>query len=179
MLSTRLVAHPGKPTGYRFGVTDTGATDGAARKRLIFRLPRSAYLAVLFLFMCAVPLALTDSGGDEGGEVGATWRLVFLAVPVIAAVFIARTATVVDADGIRVRLAFGSRAMRWDELRGLSITGRSVYAVGNDGSVRLPCVGVSDLAAVARVSAGRLPDIPEAQRKYAPSRRPRRRVVRR
>jgi hypothetical protein len=98
---------------------------------------------------------------------------------VIAAVFIARTATVVDADGIRVRLAFGSRAMRWDELRGLSITGRSVYAVGNDGSVRLPCVGVSDLAAVARVSAGRLPDIPEAQRKYAPSRRPRRRVVRR
>jgi hypothetical protein len=159
-------------------VTDTGGTDRAVRKRLIFRLPRSAYLAVLFLLMCSLPLALTDSGGDEGGEIGVTWRLAFFALPVVAAVFIARTATFVDVDGIRVRLAFGSRAMRWDEIRGLSITGRAVYAVCGDGSVRLPCVGVSDLAAVAKVSAGRLPDIPEARRKYAPSRRPRRGVRR-
>jgi hypothetical protein len=70
--------------------------------------------------------------------------------------------------------------MRWDEIRGLSITGRAVYAVGTDGaSLRLPCVRVSDLAAMARLSEGRLPDIPDAKPKYAPSRRPRRRVVRR
>jgi hypothetical protein len=32
---------------------------------------------------------------------------------------------------------------------------------------------------MARLSEGRLPDIPDAKPKYAPSRRPRRRVVRR
>jgi hypothetical protein len=179
MLWTRLVAHPAKPTGYRVGVTEAGSTDRPRATTLVFRLPKSAYLTVLFLFMCAVPLALADSGGDEGGEVGATWRLVFLALPVVAAVFIARTATLVNADGIRVRLAFGTRRLPWAEIRGLSITGRAIYAVCTDGSVRLPCVAVSDLAALSRISAGRLPDIPEATRKYAPSRRPSRRVVRR
>jgi hypothetical protein len=65
----------------------------------------------------------------------------------------------------------GSRRLGWDELRGLSVSGRSVYAVCVDGAVRLPCVRVADLAAVARASDGRLPAIAEATPKYAPSRR--------
>ena len=44
-------------------------------------------------------------------------------------------------------------------------------AVAVDGSLRLPCVRLSDLAAIARVSEGRLPEIAEARRKYAPQRR--------
>jgi hypothetical protein len=146
----------------------------AAGKTLTFRLPRSAYLAVLFLLFCSAPLALTANGGDEGGSVGWTWRSALLLIPVVAAVFIARTATIVSAAGLRVRAAFGARTLSWDEVHGLSVTGRSVYAVLDDGSVRLPCVRASDLALIASVSDGRLPDIPPPVRKYAPSRRTRR-----
>ncbi len=146
----------------------------AAGKTITFRLPRSAYLAVLFLLFCSAPLALSADGGDEGGSVGWTWRVALLLIPVLAAVFIARTATIVSATGLRVRAAFGARTLSWDEVRGLSVTGRSVYAVLDDGSVRLPCVRTSDLALIASVSDGRLPDIPAPVRKYAPSRRTRR-----
>ena len=68
----------------------------------------------------------------------------------------------------------GSRILPWADLRGLSVTGRSVYAVTNTGSVRLPCVRLADLAAVSAASGGRLPQLPEATPKYAPSRRLRR-----
>ncbi|HZZ97378.1 MAG TPA: PH domain-containing protein [Jatrophihabitantaceae bacterium] len=145
-----------------------------AGKTLVFRLPRSAYVAVLILLFCVAPLALSRGGGDQGGSAGPTWRLVLLVIPVIAGIFIAQTATFVSAAGIRVRAAFGSRTLPWDKIRGLSITGHSVYAVCEDGSVRLPCVGLADLSALAQVSDGRLPDIPAAPRKYAPGRRSRR-----
>ena len=150
----------------------------AAAKSITIRLPRSAYLAVLFLLFCTAPLAFTANGGHPGGAVGWTWRTGLLVIPVLAAVFIARTATTASPDGLRVRAAFGSRMLAWDEVRGLSVTGRAVYAVLDDGSVRLPCVRTADLAAIAAVSDGRLPDIPPAVRKFAPSKRPARRVRR-
>jgi hypothetical protein len=151
-----------------------------------FRLPRSAYLIVLFLVFCTVPLALAGNGvhhadpdsGSTASDVVIGWRLLFLLIPVLAAFFIARTRTQVDADGIRVRALFGGRRLPWDQVRGLSINDRSVYAVCADGSVRLPCVRVSDLNAVSAASEGRLPDIPPAKPKYAPSRRPRGRAAR-
>jgi hypothetical protein len=151
-----------------------------------FRLPRSAYLIVLFLVFCTVPLALAGNGvhhadpdsGSTASDVVIGWRLLFLLIPVLAAFFIARTRTQVDADGIRVRALFGGRRLPWDQVRGLSINDRSVYAVCADGSVRLPCVRVSDLNAVSAASEGRLPDIPPAKAKYAPSRRPRGRAAR-
>jgi len=172
MLSGLLAAHASHPRGYRFLVT--------------FRLPRSAYLIVLFLVFCTVPLALAGNGvhhadpdsGSTASDVVIGWRLLFLLIPVLAAFFIARTRTQVDADGIRVRALFGGRRLPWDQVRGLSINDRSVYAVCADGSVRLPCVRVSDLNAVSAASEGRLPDIPPAKAKYAPSRRPRGRAAR-
>ena len=102
--------------------------------------------------------------------------MLVLLVPVVAAVFIARTATLVSPTGLRVRAAFGSRTLSWDEVRGLSVTGRAVYAVLEEGqgALRLPCVGTGDLAAVARASGGRLPEVREPVHKYAPSRRRRR-----
>jgi hypothetical protein len=149
-----------------------------------FRLPRSAYLIVLFLLFCSVPLALAGGGNSAqipddaqfGIQTDTTVgpRLLFLLIPIAAAVFIARTRTQVGRDGIDVRALFGRRWLPWEQLRGLSISGRSVYAVCRDGSVRLPCVRVSDLNALATASAGRLPDIPPAPVKAAPSRRPRR-----
>ncbi|MGH8961129.1 MAG: PH domain-containing protein [Jatrophihabitantaceae bacterium] len=146
-----------------------------------FRLPRSAYLIVLFLVFCTVPLAFGDDGvhtaddsargsGISGVEIGP--RALLLLIPVAVAFYIARTATTVDASGIRVRALLGSRTLAWSELRGLSVGERSVYAVGLDGSVRLPCVRVSDLAAVAAASGGRLPELPAPKPKFAPSRRP-------
>ena len=142
----------------------------------MFRVPRLAYLVIIFLAAGVWPIALY--GGDDGSGYASPARLtpllLLFAVPVIAIVFIARTATIVDADGITVRAAFGARRLRWDEIRGLSVTGRSVYAVLADGSVRLPCVGVPNLAAIARASDGRLPKIADPTPKYAPSRRRRR-----
>jgi hypothetical protein len=70
-----------------------------------------------------------------------------------------------------VRAIFGQRAISWSEVRGLSVSGRNIYAVLADGSVRLPCVRVRDLAAISEASGGRLPDIPEVELKPAPGRR--------
>lgn len=140
-------------------------------RSLAFRLSRSAYLGVLFLLLCTAPLAFVADGGNEGGPTALTWRLSLLALPVLAAVFIARTATFASSAGLRVRAVFGVRELPWGDVRGLSIEGRAVYAVLADGAVRLPCVRVSDLAAIANVSAGRLPAIAEPVRKHAPARR--------
>lgn len=147
-------------------------------RTLVFRLPPPAYLAVLFLLFCAAPLGLAADGGDQAPPVAFTWRIVVFLIPILAAVFIARTATFVSPRGLRVRALIGSRDLPWEQLRGLSITGRAVYAVLPDGAVRLPCVRTSDLAAIAKASDGRLPEIAEPVRKYAPS-RGRRRVTRR
>jgi len=139
-------------------------------KTLVFRLPRSAYLTVLFLLFCTAPLAFSESG-DADGDAALTWRVALLVIPLLATVFIARTATVVSGAGVRVRALFGSRMMPWSTLEGFSVTGRAIYAVQPDGSVRLPCVRTADLAAIARVSGGRLPEVRDPVRKYAPSRR--------
>ena len=125
----------------------------------MFRLPRPAYLAVLFLALAVTALVQHPV------------LLVAYLIPLLAIGFIARTATIVDADGITVRALFGSRQMRWDAVRGISVTGRNVYAVTDQGAVRLPCVRIRDLATVAAVSGGRLPELPQARPKYAPARR--------
>jgi hypothetical protein len=136
----------------------------------VFRLSWLAYLVVALLVLGVIPLAFTQDGSESSSAVIGP-RALLLIVPIAVATYIARTATIVDADGIRVRALLGSRRLGWDELRGLSVSGRSVYAVCVDGAVRLPCVRVADLAAVARASDGRLPAIAEATPKYAPSRR--------
>jgi hypothetical protein len=144
----------------------------------VFRLPRTTYLVVLFVALGTIPLAFTaagygrDNSGRVIGPAGVLgWQILFLVVPVLAAVFIARWATFVDESGIRVRAAFGSRLMSWDEIRGLSIDGNDVYAVLEDGAVRLPCVHVNTLAAVSRAAAGHLPPIANPRAKAAPQRK--------
>ena len=128
----------------------------------------------MLLFFCAVPLAVAGHG-TRMAPPAFSFRLLVLLIPVIAAVFIRRTATIVDAEAITVRAAFGSRRLTWDSIRGLSVTGRSVYAVlFEGGSVRLPCVTVADLAGIAQASGGRLPEVAAPRPKFAPSRRSRR-----
>jgi phosphatidylserine synthase len=156
-------------------------TSGSGPAEQVFRLPASAYLVVLFLLFGAMPLAFTRAGftfNERGGEQGAPlvvgWHTLILLVPVAIAVFIRRTATFVSADGIRVRAVLGARRLPWAEIRGLAVSGRSVYAVLADGSVRLPCVRQGDLGAVSRASDGRLPALADPVPKSAPQRRRRR-----
>jgi hypothetical protein len=139
----------------------------------VFRLPALAYLAVLFLLFGTLPFAFTGRGFEAEQAVIGPQTLV-LVIPVLAAVFIARWATLVDGDGITVRAAFGRRRLGWDQVRGLAVDGSRVYAVLGDGAVRLPCVRVADLAAVSRASGGHLPEIADPVPKFAPQRRRRR-----
>lgn len=138
-----------------------------------FRLPGLAYLAVLFLLLCVAPLAFTGTG-DQGQVATVGPQTSLLIIPLLAAVFIARAGTTVDADGLRIRALFGTRRLGWGQLRGLSVTGHNVYAVALDGSVRLPCVRIADLAALSKASGGRLPAVAEPTPKYAPPARRRR-----
>ena len=145
---------------------------------VVIRLPRTSYLVVVFLFFAAFAVGFGDSdshglrdsaSGDGAGLHVGPQTLVFL-VPVLVAIFIARTATVVSADGLRVRALFGSRMLRWDEIRGLTVSGRAVYAVVDGGALRLPCVRIAHLGPISRLSNGRLPELPDATPKPAPQR---------
>jgi hypothetical protein len=154
---------------------------GGAPKAAVFRLPSTAYLVVLFLAFGTVPLAFSGAGfgrGADGGIVAPPaavgWQTLLLLVPLGAAIFVARTATLVDGTGIRVRAVLGSSRYRWAEVRGLKVEGRDVYAVLADGAVRLPFVHVNSLGALARASGGHLPPIPDAKVKAPPTRRRRR-----
>jgi hypothetical protein len=141
-------------------VSSTAAGDS---ERRTFRLPALAY----------APLAFAGNGG-EAARSALGPRALLILIPILAAAFIARTRTVVDKSGVSVRAVFGTRHLPWSEIRGLSVAERTVYVVGQDGSVRLPCVRISDLAAVSKASGGRLPEVAPATPKYAPSRRRRR-----
>lgn len=136
----------------------------------VFRLPRSAYLIVLFLSLCVIPLGFTADGTD-GAEATIGPRALLVLIPVLAGFYISRTATLVDVDGIRVRALLGTRALPWDRIRGLSVRQTAIYAELGDGAIRLPCVRLVHLAALARASGGRLPAIADAPPKFAPSRR--------
>jgi hypothetical protein len=139
----------------------------------VFRLPRLTYLVVLFLLFCTAPFAFATGGTEtSGAEYGP--RTIVLIIPLLAIVFIARTATIVDGSGVVVRAIFGRRRLAWEDVQGLSLSRRSVYAVLASGAIRLPCVRVADLAALSRASGGQLPEFAEPVPKYAPSRRSRR-----
>jgi hypothetical protein len=165
MLSRLLAAHPANSTGYRFGVTSEGGPT------YVFRLPALAYLVVLFLLFGCAPIAFTVHGVEgESAVIGP--QTVVLLVPLLAAVFIARWATIVDSTGITIRAAFGKRVLPWADVQGLSVRDeRDVYVVTADGSWRLPCVHVKHLGAVSRASGGRLPRIEDPTPKFAPQRR--------
>ena len=145
----------------------------AAPPARAFRLPALAYLVVLFLFFGALPIAFT-SRGFEAEKAGIGPHTLVLLIPILAAVFIARWATFVDAEGVTVRAVLGRRRFSWAEVRGLAVDGPRVYLVLADGSVRLPCIRVADLAAVSRASGGHLPELADPTPKYAPQRRRRR-----
>ncbi len=77
-----------------------------------FRMNRVALLPVLLLTVCVVPLAFA-----------ATWTLVFLLVPVLAATCVLRVGVDVGDDGVTVRSLAGSRSVPWNEDVGARVGG--------------------------------------------------------
>jgi hypothetical protein len=181
VLTGLLATHGAKPTGYRLAVpenSDVPPDPGPISRA--FRLSRAAYIAVPLLIFGTAPLAFGDdhprdiqdsAHSSNFSAIDWTPRALLLIVPLLAAIFIARTATFVSPDGIRIRAAFGSRRLPWSGMRGLTVSGRSVYAVIDGGAVRLPCVGVAQLSEVARASNGHIPQLRDPVRRFAPARR--------
>lgn len=145
-------------------------------ERTTFRLPRTVYIVVVFLALGVWPFAL--SGGSNGAGSAGPARISLLSLlfllPIVVAVFVGRTATIVDGRGITARAALGSRFMAWDDIRGISVGGSTVYAALTDGRVRLPCVQLSHLTALAKAAGDRLPQLREPPMKQPPTRQRRR-----
>ncbi|UQX89939.1 PH domain-containing protein [Jatrophihabitans telluris] len=116
--------------------------------RTVIKHPRSAYLIVAFVALCCTAIVR-----------GPLQAAVYL-VPLGAALYLARTATIVDAAGLTARAVFGSELVAWESLRGLNLTeSGAVYAVEQGGTqLRLPCIRSTKLDPLVRASAGRIPD---------------------
>jgi hypothetical protein len=112
------------------------------------RMSRVALLPVVFLVVCVLPLA-----------VAASWTLVFLLVPVLAAAYVLRVGVDVGDGGVTVRSVAGSRSMPWDDVAGIRVGERGdlwlVTARGTE--LRLPVLRARDLPRLAAVSGGRIP----------------------
>ena len=112
------------------------------------RMSRVALLPVVFLAVCVLPLA-----------VAASWTLVFLLVPVLAAAYVLRVGVDVGDDGVTVRSVAGSRSVPWYDVAGIRVGERGdlwlVTARGTE--LRLPVLRARDLPRLAAVSGGRIP----------------------
>jgi hypothetical protein len=117
-------------------------------RRTVIRHPASAYLIVAFVALCATAVVRSP-----------VQALVYL-VPIGGALYIARTATIVDGTGVTARALVGSQTVPWNELTGLRVDASSaVYAVDvHDTQLRLPCVRGTRLGPLIAASDGRIPD---------------------
>jgi hypothetical protein len=122
--------------------------DMSAGERTVIRHPNSAYLIVAFVALCGTAIVRSPMQA-----------LIFL-VPAAGAVYISRTATIVDRNGVTARAIFGSQTVGWNELTGLRLSHKgAVYAVDRAGTqLRLPCVRSTKLTQLIAASDGRIPD---------------------
>ncbi len=113
-----------------------------------FRVNRVALLPVLLLTVCVVPLAFA-----------ATWTLVFLLVPVLAATWVLRVGVDVGDDGVRVRSPAAARHVPWGEVAGIRVAVRGdLWLVSSRGTVvGPPVLRARDLPRLAALSGGRIP----------------------
>ncbi|HEX9336165.1 MAG TPA: hypothetical protein VF892_09770, partial [Pseudonocardiaceae bacterium] len=76
--------------------------------RLVFRVPGSALVAVLFFVLCASPLA-----------VAAPWLALIYVIPLGMAVWLLRTRTVVDTEKLVVRRVLTRTVLPWSAIASL------------------------------------------------------------
>jgi len=75
-------------------------------QRVIFRVPTTGLLPVGLLAICETPVVTTA---------GPAFAVLYL-VPILLAVWILRTRTVVDTEQLRTRSLFGARTLAWAEV---------------------------------------------------------------
>ena len=111
------------------------------------RMSRTSLIPVVLLFVCVIPLATAQ-----------LWTLVFLVIPLMAAVWALRTGVDIDDAAVTVRGAIGSRRVPWTHLAGIRIGARrGLWLVTTEGTeVRLPVLRVGDLPRLAALSGGRI-----------------------
>jgi hypothetical protein len=119
-----------------------------ATRRTVLKHPALAYLIVAFTALCCTAVVHSK-----------LLALIYL-MPLAAALYVARTATVVDDQGLHARALLGSRTVGWHELTGLRLDrAGAVYAVDSSGGqLRLPCVRSTRLDALIAAGDGRIPD---------------------
>jgi hypothetical protein len=118
-------------------------------ERVVFRVPAVGILASLLLAACATPIAVTLSYG---------WLLYL--IPLALIIFVMRTRTIVDGNGMVARTVFGRTVIPWDSLRSLRVQEKSwVRAVlDDDREVTLPAVRTGSIPLLSQVSGGLVPD---------------------
>jgi hypothetical protein len=118
-------------------------------RKAVSRIPTTAYIAIGLLTVCVTPVALGEIGGFQ-------WLYVF---PIALFVFVLRTRTVADREGLQVRTLFGKRDLPWTSLKGLAIAKARVRAVlQDDTQIALPTVRTRHLPVLALVSEGKIKD---------------------
>ena len=128
--------------------TTAGPTDEVPARPATFRaVPMPALIAVGFVAICISPIAF----------LGGPWFLVFL-LPLALGWWVVRTRTTVDVEALRVRSAWGSQRLAWDDLATLRVVERGwVRAVrGDESELALVGVRTRDLGRVAQASGGRI-----------------------
>jgi Bacterial PH domain len=118
-------------------------------QRVIFRVPTTGLLAVGFLALCITPAAASDL----------VLTPLYL-VPIVLAVWIPRTRTVVDRERLTTRTLFGGRTIEWTQIRSLKLPRRGWVSAVLDGDELAPLPGIRTrhLSMLAMVSDGRLAD---------------------
>ena len=116
-------------------------------EREVFRLPFSALLLPVLLFLTSAPLASAS-----------VWTVWLFAVPVLALVYIIWTKTVAQPALITVYDHTGRHRLEWEDVSGFEFSGpRWALAVLRNGERRrLPMVRPRDLPRLAEASGGRL-----------------------
>jgi hypothetical protein len=120
----------------------------SAGERTVIKHPNSAYLIVAFVALCSMAVVRSPI------------QTLILLIPAAGAAYIARTATIVDSDGVTAQAVFGSQTVSWGDLSGLRLSDSgAVYAVDRAGSqLRLPCVRSTKLTPLIAASDGRIPN---------------------
>lgn len=118
-------------------------------RKIVFRVPTSSYVAVVFLAVCASFVAAA-----------APYYTVVYLIPLCLLVWIARTRTEVDADRLVVRRVLTRTVIPWSRVASLRLVDKGwIRAVRTDGGeIALPSVRTRHLPALALISGGRLTD---------------------
>lgn len=117
--------------------------------RLVFKVPMVALVVLAFVVVCESTVALA-----------LPWFSLLYLIPLVGAVWVLRTRTVIDSSGLLVRRMFTRRLLPWSEVASLRVReGKWLAAVLADGSeVTLPEVRTRHLPVLSLITGGRIAD---------------------